>query len=191
MRSKVSIFTIVTLSIMGLMRNVLAQTWEWQNPYPSGNRVYSMEFIDSLTIWFGSSAGSVWHSMDGGDTWEIQYTGISDLYCLTLDFISPSEGWLGGGEDYGDAYVLHTINGGYNWEVQLIDSNVHKFTSIHFLNDKYGWAGTESQAQIYYTQDGGETWNLSNWEPPMHSSSVGSIVFLDTLPVIKSRGGRT
>jgi photosystem II stability/assembly factor-like uncharacterized protein len=178
---KAIILISLVLSLFRFSALAHAQDWEWQNPYPCGNRVYSMAFIDSLTIWFGSCTGTVWHSTDGGETWDIQYTQIPDLWCSALCFINPNEGWLGGHESNREAYILHTLDGGNNWEVQYVDSVNQKFSAITFLNDKYGWAGTEGKAQIYYTKNGGETWNLSDFQPLYHSSKVTSIVFLDSL----------
>ena len=159
----------------GLGSDLFAQGWQWQNPLPTGNRLYCLEFVDSLTGWFGSSAGTILHTVDGGKTWEIQYTGIADFYFESIDFIDHQEGWATGRRGFGGAYVLHTTDGGKNWTVQFVYESPTN-SVIVFEDSERGWLGTGG-GEIYYTLDGGEVWELGY----TGRGEVKSIVFLDTL----------
>lgn len=152
-----------------------SQGWEWQNPLPTGNRLYCMDFVDSLTGWFGSSAGTILHTADGGNNWEIQHTGINNLYCNSIDFIDHQHGWATGNPDGGPSYILHTDNGGTSWTVQSVDS-FSNFQTITFLDQQHGLVGGTRRG-IYYTIDGGATWALGY----NGYGEVRSFAFLDTL----------
>jgi len=164
-----------------LMLNILCpvygftQDWEWQNPLPTGNRLYCMDFVDSLCGWFGSSAGTILHTIDGGNSWEIQYTGINNLYFNSIDFIDQQHGWVAGNPDGGPSYIFHTFDGGESWEIQAVDSSGN-FRVITFIDKHHGWVSLDG-GNIYYTIDGGENWELGY----AGKGVVTSIVFLDSL----------
>ena len=49
---------------------------------------------------------------------------------------------------------------------------VSRFNDIEFLNENRGWA-VNGWGQIYYTPDGGETWDLQFEDSETHFRSVG------------------
>ena len=49
---------------------------------------------------------------------------------------------------------------------------VSRFNDIEFLNENKGWA-VNGWGQIYYTSDGGETWDLQFEDSETHFRSVG------------------
>ena len=151
------------------------QGWEWQNPLPTGNRFNCMEFTDSLNGWFGSSAGTILHTSDGGDSWDILYTGIDGNHYTSIDFLDENTGWAVGNESGGPSYIIHTTNGGEDWTVQRTDP-IDNFIKITFRNKNYGWVGTDG-GEIYYTTNGGTNWELG-WTG---RGNVMSIVFHDSL----------
>ena len=112
------------ISILFNSNHIMAQDWHWQNPYPTGNKIYCIDFVDDITGWFGSSAGTILHTTDGGNSWNIQYVGIDELFIQSIDFINNFEGWAVGNYqvNQGIAYILHTEDGGTTWSVQYVDS---------------------------------------------------------------------
>jgi len=155
----------------------MAQDWHWQNPYPTGNKIYCIDFVDDITGWFGSSAGTILHTTDGGNSWNIQYVGIDELFIQSIDFINNFEGWAVGNfySNQGIAYILHTEDGGTTWSVQYVDS-LFFFNIITFIDKNHGWAGASRDGKIFYTTDGGASWNLSR----SAKGDISSIVFIDT-----------
>ena len=121
----------------------LTQDWGWQNPKPTGNKIYCIDFVDDITGWFGSSAGTILHTTDGGNSWNIQYLGIDELFILSLDFINNFEGWAVGNYEVnqGIAYILHTEDGGTTWSVQYVDS-LFFFNIITFKDKNHGFDKT-------------------------------------------------
>lgn len=171
---KVILASVIIFYILS-PNHCISQGWEWQNPLPTGNPILCSDFVDSLNGWFGSSAGTILHTTDGGNNWEIQHTGINDLYCESIDFIDHQEGWATGREDFGYAYILHTTDGGRNWMVQLVYMSL-TLSIVTFKDHRHGWVGTGS-GDIYYTIDGGANWELGY----TGDGRVRSIAFLDTL----------
>ena len=173
-QNKIFVFIIVVNIIYPIHSN--AQGWEWQNPLPTGNSMKCLDFIDNLTGWFGFSGGTVLHTSDGGNTWEIQYTGIDGFWCQSIDFIDHQEGWIVGNPDGGPSYLIHTIDGGHNWTILHIDS-LHNLSFVKFKDQKHGFMGTSRGGYIYYTEDGGESWEIVR--EGNHYDKLTSIVFLD------------
>ncbi len=158
-------------------KSSLAQNWKWQNPLPTGNPINCSDFVDSLTGWFGSSAGTIIHTDDGGITWEIQYIGLPDIWIVSIDFIDHFEGWAVGHPDGGDSHFLHTIDGGRTWQVEHIEQNSDgPFLVLHFINKKYGWAGSPG-GDILYTHNSGKSWDFGY----SGDYKIQSISFIDSL----------
>ena len=176
MKLKIEIFLLAVLINVSVEGQVV---WEWQNPLPTGNKIYCIDFVDDLTGWFGSSAGTILHTSDGGNSWKLQYVGIDDLYIKSIDFLDHFEGWAVG--NYGRenqliGYILHTTDGGTHWSVQFVDS-LYFFNIITFKDRNHGWAGKSKEGKIYYTKDGGDSWKIGR----IDKGDISSIVFLDTL----------
>lgn len=96
---------------------------------------------------FGTDAGYIAKTTDGGATWEYQdstFGAMIDYY--GIDFIDSLKGFAAGG------YVSKTIDGGNNWETISGVAGV----DVGFLDDKNGWIS--SSGQVFRTSDGGETW---------------------------------
>ncbi len=156
----------------------LAQTWQWQNPLPTGNPIFAVDFADSLQGWFASTAGTILYTADGGETWEIQETGMNVWY-QSIDFIDGQCGWAAGViDDISAGVIIHTENGGKDWSVQL-EGTETDFEVITFSGKKHGLAGGEGD-RIYYTRDGGRTWDSSEFEK-FGSPRILSITMLDSL----------
>jgi len=170
--------TVVLIFIVTLFfsHDISAQGWEWQNPLPIGNRINCMDFVDSLNGWYGCGAGTIIHTPNGGDTWDIITTGFNNLYIESIDFIDTDKGWAAGREDNGNSRVIHTTDGGVTWMLQLSSFKSSTNPWIRFKDNNHGCLGTGS-GEIYYTTDGGCHWTLG-WQG--RSGIVRSIVFMDT-----------
>ena len=61
--------------------------WFWQNPYPQGNALKSISFVSTLAYegWAAGNLGTVIHTSDAGNTWEIVKLGtIENLNCVYM-----------------------------------------------------------------------------------------------------------
>ena len=133
--------------------------------------------------------GGIWHTTNGGTTWQAQTIASAAGILNRIDFIDPLNGWAAGFE-YEDpsadqpAYsgaVYHTSDGGTTWQRQFDTQTAFVFTGIDFIDALHGWCvgfkGNTSVTggTIYATSDGGATWQ--NQGP---SRLLRDVQFIDT-----------
>src|ERR1700741_1554451 len=81
--------------------------------------VHAVHFVDSKEGWAVGDDGVIWHSIDGGKTWERQKSGTGGSL-RSVHFITPYTGWAvprhekAGGSSVG--VLLRTTDGGLGWE---------------------------------------------------------------------------
>jgi photosystem II stability/assembly factor-like uncharacterized protein len=102
-------------------------------------------FIDELQGWL-SGGSNIWHTNDGGLSWELQAT-FPGNYVASITMFDSLSG-IGAG-DIG----VRTSDGGVTWE---IDSNVIPSSEMVFVDSLRGWA--RYGGAIYRTNDGGTSW---------------------------------
>ena len=83
--------------------------------------LHAVWFVDRDEGWAAGDEGAVWHTIDGGATWERQPTGVR-ASLRSLHFLNPYVGWVAGREELpggaGSAGILlYTQDGGLNWQV--------------------------------------------------------------------------
>src|SRR5262245_36578659 len=78
----------------------------------------AVQFVDDKEGWACGDDGTIWHSIDGGKTWERQKTGTR-ASLRGLHFITPYTGWAVGRIETPAGSVgvlLKTTDGGLKWE---------------------------------------------------------------------------
>jgi photosystem II stability/assembly factor-like uncharacterized protein len=136
---------------------------------------------------------SLWHTSNGGASWEKQSIPEGAAILNRLDFVEASTGWVVGVKYIGDdaygrpmhrAAIYHTANGGATWAEQTYAAEEARitFTGVDFVDALHGWVvgfhhvfGTD-EGVIFHTQDGGET-----WERQSPNFSLMDVQFADTL----------
>lgn len=153
---------IAILSVLiAIMSGAFAQ-WELVNPKPINATLYDIQFIDASNGWVIGEFGTIQHSSDGGNTWEVQCRGEDlweDLKLNALYFTDLENGWVVGTHNMnGDkGIILHTSDGGINWESQSSDNYPGSFNDVKFLNELNGWVAGDV-GHILQTNDGGLNW---------------------------------
>jgi photosystem II stability/assembly factor-like uncharacterized protein len=116
----------------------------------------------------------VFHSQDGGETWEQNflqadlpfgvYSGLTDL-----KFIDSQSGWLVVNQtmtmNASAADLYRTQDGGLTWQMSQLPYN----GAVHFINAEMGWTigscCTGASRQLFRSQDGGQTWDQQAFVP--------------------------
>ncbi|MCB0821617.1 MAG: hypothetical protein KDC09_02920 [Bacteroidales bacterium] len=133
-------------------------SWE-KLDVPASVFLKSVCFVDSLYGWAAGEAGTIIHTKDGGDTWEIQDPG-TDNEIYNIFFINHDYGWAASYQfaslPYGTE-LLKTTNSGEDWTVYPFGEDNIFITSIFYFDTLTGWMGGRPHA-IVKTTDGGLSW---------------------------------
>ncbi len=125
--------------------------------------IHAVQFVDASEGWACGDDGAIWHSINGGKTWERQKTGTR-ASLRGLHFTSPYLGWAvgridaPGGTSVG---VMLKTTDGVTWDE--IGTNVMPgLAAVRFFDEKNGFVcGDGSDAfpsGIFTTNDGGVRW---------------------------------
>jgi hypothetical protein len=125
-------------------------TWQEVGVPHSFDYCQSVFFIDNLQGWTCTFYGYVFHTSDGGLTWESQASTFLDLQ--DIYFSDPLHGISVGGVD-GNATIL-TDDGGGTWTQQANPEDAY-LNGVQFCDPLTGIAVGEG---IFRTFDGAATW---------------------------------
>ncbi len=138
----------------------------------------SMDWLDANTGWVsvrqqtGSnfSSGMAFHTTDGGQTWQRQAVPVGE----PLHFVDSQVGWIAGGpagdqlfktQDSGDSWMEQSppagLPGGQGFTVYppVFDSSENGLLAVVAM------AGNDFSLDLYFTQDGGQSWRQSSSLP--------------------------
>ena len=107
--------------------------------------------ISEHRAWIVGYYGTILHSADRGQTWEIQPSPARRAL-FSVRFVDALKGWISG--SYGT--VLHTGDGGKSWRAQPVDTAEHLFAS-NWFDEFHGWMAG-SRGMTIRTTDGGRSW---------------------------------
>ena len=146
---------------------------------PTNLKIENIFCVDSINCWAAGDSGLIIHTSDGGQTWEVQNSGVSELI-QDIFFMDKNIGWAVSTRFdslYG-SYILYTTNAGLIWEKTFFEIENKFFQTIYFLDSLNGFvAGGPSEA-FYITSDGGISWNSTQQDSSIYSSlPVLKIVF--------------
>jgi photosystem II stability/assembly factor-like uncharacterized protein len=114
----------------------------------------------------------IYHTTDGGDTWERQYGRSLDVEGWPTDavllsdvfFADAQHGWVLGApivlEGAVSGFILRTDDGGDTWDKVVIPGS-GVFSDLCFVDRNAGWVVGEGGA-ILRTEDGGRTWTAED-----------------------------
>ncbi len=98
-----------------------------------------------------TSHGIILHTKDGGDSWQLQQYGASQLY-RRIFIVDNETLWV-----TGSGGLSYTEDGGQTWNTTIIGSHEF-FYGVHFINRTHGW--TASNDNMYRTAEGGQSWQI-------------------------------
>jgi len=126
--------------------------------------LHAVQFVDKSEGWAVGDDGAIWHSIDGGKTWERQKSGTR-ASLRGVHFTSPYNGWAVGrlerptGLSVG--VLLRTSDGGIEWE-EVSSQLLPGINAVRFFDENNGIVcGDGSDAfpgGVFSTTDGGKSW---------------------------------
>lgn len=88
--------------------------WSVTTAAPSANAINAVSVNGSQSYWVGDSAGGVFMTRNGGETWTGKtletFAAVNDI-----TFATPEVGWIAATTATPSARLYGTINGGYSW----------------------------------------------------------------------------
>jgi photosystem II stability/assembly factor-like uncharacterized protein len=125
----------------------------------------AVQFVDKDEGWTVGDEGVIWHTINGGKTWERQASGVV-ASLRSIHFLNPYTGWVAGREELpnGSASVgilLFTQDGGLTWRRTTLNS-FPGLNVVRFVNNKIGFVAGDGTDQfptgMFATTDNGRTW---------------------------------
>jgi len=113
---------------------------------------FSVYFINKDEGWFGGGYGTIYHTTDGGETWEVQRKEEKVRDIRSLYFIDSQRGWATGE----NGLIIFTTDGGKNWNNYVILREKVDYDFIYFDEDNTGWL--LSPRYLFKSTDGGIVW---------------------------------
>jgi len=150
------------------------ESWE---SYETDVLFLAIEFSDMLNGWaVGGWAGELYHTLDGGNTWEDKRAG-SDGYITAISFGSPDFGLA---SYYEDDYhsLLMTTDGGAGWDRLTILEDSIRWNALWVEDDINAWACGDD-GTIVHSDDRGQSWVVQREEVP--GDWFSELQFLDPL----------
>ncbi len=158
-KMKVILFLICIVCLPAV---TFAQTYSWyqlpNSPYDFG-RFENASFINENTGWVIKLTGTVYRTLDGGNSWTLQ----DSIYLggfRSVQFINESTGWIG---SLNTSFILFkTTDGGFSWDTvrNIPDPKPRGICGLHALNEQfiYGCGRYDGNSNFIKSTDGGNTW---------------------------------
>ena len=148
---------LIPLFVCYSFMNLFGQTgWFWQNLKPQGNDLRAVSFCDRNNGWAVGPAGTVLHTSDGGNTWQLQfakaYNYFQDVVCL-----SPANAIASGAA----GLIARTTNAGISWDTLSLGTTAG-LSSLKFVDANTGFAMEQyssTENKLFKTTNGGATWS--------------------------------
>ena len=140
--------------------------------------------------WAPKNGVSIWHTTDGGNSWEevaLPLEGYSAQHFqkIQISFLNANIGWifasLGGSQDREFIGLYTTHDGGKNWAVMVSSDSANlpskgRKDGASFRNATEGWisgrnAPDEPGVFLWRTLDGGNTWTTQTL-PPLTAEDI-------------------
>ncbi|MBT8340776.1 MAG: hypothetical protein HKP58_17250 [Desulfatitalea sp.] len=152
--NKASSHLLWTSLLCGVICLLMMPMSAFGDAHTIGEDLFGVSFPEAGQGWVCGRYGVIYHSTDGGATWEAQNTGTRATL-TSVFFVDSKSGWA-----VGDAStIIHTEDGGNTWAPQ--ESPVENFylMDVFFVSPDKGWIVTE-KTYILYTDNGGKTWTV-------------------------------
>ena len=124
--------------------------------------LYGLYFLDHENGWVVGESGTIGHTIDGGNTWELQKNPHGDKSLYGVYFKDAEKGWACGI----DGTIIQTNDGGTTWNLV---QNVPSADSLYdiVLADNTMWA-VGKKGVIISSKNGGLTWECGKGNPVVY-----------------------
>lgn len=173
MRKPISHFLMLLAVVLLGARPLHAQFgWEWQNPLPQGNDLFSVQMIDTSVAVAVGYYGTILRTVNGGTNWKRQQGNVFGIdYLRGVSFTDPQSGTAIG--PYGK--IIRTDDGGATWINQINPAPFTSLKAVQFTSVVTGTA-VGNVGTILRTTNSGETWTR---QPTGLNVVLDALAFID------------
>ena len=141
--------------------------------------VEDLAFTDEKNGWAACEPAGIYHTSDGGLSWDRQTTGLetalgpgqaNSAAIIEIDFSDPAHGWaIWNCTALNQSLLIGTADGGKTWAQYWRAPEGETLRAVYFLNSQEGWLGTQRSQYVYHSIDGGHHWTVEpvNFEEQM------------------------
>lgn len=162
---------LLLFSTAGFAQNGQYNTvnWKFSNPKQMGITVLDVDYFDNNNVIAVGQSGGIAKSIDGGRNWKYGpftyldqsgYRTASTL--LDVHFITANTAYAVGER----GCMAKTTDGGLTWNFVMtpLFANAKNINTCWFINENKGYIGgqynsVDSIPKVYFTNDGGATWD--------------------------------
>ncbi|MDF7798995.1 YCF48-related protein [Pontiellaceae bacterium B1224] len=138
-------------------------TWSQQTGISVNDVIYTLHFVSNQKGWAAGGSGKVYSTVDGGNSWTPQATGLPlTVWLDDVFFVDDLHGWAVGS----GGTIIRTTDGGASWS-PATSGLVGTIEYVYFLDQNNGW--TLGGGLPMKTTDGGQNWTL--WSLPSFGTS--------------------
>jgi photosystem II stability/assembly factor-like uncharacterized protein len=134
----------------------------WEKATDKSFDLFGIEIVNENTAFNSGSRGHVGVTENGGKTWAAltDYLGSYEFtyHCRHLSFLSRDTGWIASPEK-----LASTFNGGQSWNEITLPEGIKKIKAIDMWSKTEGCI-LDSDYTLFFTSDGGKTWQKKNIE---------------------------
>lgn len=149
-----------------LLTSDAGETWnEIAQPWLPWNSTNAFTYTGTTSAIAAGNNGMIYHSSNGGQSWEEGYERIFTGAIYKVQFTDPLTGFVLGDTGSGGVAsisLLKTSDGGKTW-TDIFQNSWSATLDFHFISNSTGYLFTEQFSDtlsVYKTIDGGETWTI-------------------------------
>jgi hypothetical protein len=148
-------------------------------PHYDDAPLHGVQFIDHTEGWAVGGQGVIWHTIDGGQTWERQKSGTRATL-LGVQFQTPYIGYCYGRAELpgalgGTGVILATKDGGLTW-TETAGGALPGIHAGRFFGEANGLVACEPTAAyptgLFTTTDGGQSWKPLDGPKGLHWTAL-------------------
>lgn len=139
------------------------QTWK-QITAPAQRpevELVSISMVGSDNIWISGSYGTVYNSIDGGNSWiAIEWDALDNKYLQGIHAINSNEIYCVGGYEGSNTngFIARTVDGGQSWDSIVPADNYNKHLWIGVTSSGNSHIVYGQEAHFIISKDGGQNW---------------------------------
>jgi photosystem II stability/assembly factor-like uncharacterized protein len=153
------------LLALGILAALATPARAAQTAFPEDATLRAVQFLDADVGWAAGDEGVIWKTVDGGNSWTQQNTGVRGSL-RSIHMLSASTGWVVGRDEMpggmgSTGIVLCTRDGGQSWQ-RILKDRVPGLNHIRFADANNAYFAGDGSEQFptggFLTKDGGQNW---------------------------------